>query len=52
MLKKHNGTTYEELIRALLSLIPEGDEEGKFTEEFAEGRIVSMDELARKLVLD
>ena len=55
--------TYDKLIRAFLSLIPEDDEEGKYTVEFkasflegsldiAEGRIVSLKEMKKKLDLD
>lgn len=48
---------------ALLSLVPEGDAEGKYTDEFkasflegsldvAEGRVVSLEEMKRRLELD
>ena len=63
VLKEAGNMTYDKLIRALLSLIPEGDDEGKYTDEFkasflvssldvAEGRVVSLDELKRNLALD
>ena len=63
LLKDAGDMTYDKLIRALLSLIPEGDEEGKYTDEFkasllessldvAEGRVISLDELKRRLSLD
>ncbi|MGC8506501.1 MAG: hypothetical protein ACP5NK_07345 [Thermoplasmata archaeon] len=63
VLKEAGNMTYDKLIRALLSLIPEGDDEGKYTDEFkasflessldaAEGRVVSLDELKRRLSLD
>ncbi len=62
-LKEAGGMTYDKLMRALLSLIPEGDDEGKYTDEFkasflegsldiAEGRVVSFEELKRRLELD
>lgn len=61
--KKAGNMTYDKLIRALLSLIPEGDDEGKYTDEFkasflessldvAEGRVISLDELKRRLFKD
>ncbi|MGC8515326.1 MAG: hypothetical protein ACP5OC_04225 [Thermoplasmata archaeon] len=63
VLKEASNMTYDKLIRALLSLIPEGDDEGKYTDEFkasflessldvAEGRVISLDELKRSLALD
>ena len=63
MLKKAGNMTYDKLMRALLSLIPEGDDEGKCTDEFkasflessldvAEGRVISLDELKRRLSRD
>ncbi|MCL5238921.1 MAG: hypothetical protein M1286_00390 [Candidatus Marsarchaeota archaeon] len=33
-LKAFKGTTYDEIINALMSLIPEGDDEGHYTKEF------------------
>ena len=63
MLKKAGNMTYDKLMRALLSLIPEGDDEGKYTDEFkasflessldvVEGRAISIDELKRRLSQD
>ena len=63
VLKKAGNMTYDKLIRALLSLIPEGDDEGKYTDEFkasflessldvVEGRAISIDELKRRLSQD
>ena len=63
LLKDAGDMTYDKLIRALLSLIPEGDEEGKYTDEFkasflegsldiVEGRVVSFEEMKRRLELD
>ena len=63
VLKTAGSMTYDKLMRALLSLIPEGDDEGKYTDEFkasllessldvAEGRVISLDELKRRLSLD
>ena len=33
-LKPYKRATYDEIIDLLIDLIPEGDEEGKYTEEF------------------
>ncbi|MDE1762359.1 MAG: hypothetical protein KGH78_04175 [Candidatus Micrarchaeota archaeon] len=33
-LKLYKRATYDEIIDALMDLIPEGDDEGKYTEEF------------------
>ena len=33
-LRAHKRMTYDELLNALMSLIPEGDEEGAYTEDF------------------
>ena len=33
-LRAHKRMTYDELLNALMSLIPEGDEEGVYTEDF------------------
>lgn len=33
-LRAYKRATYDEILNALMSLIPEGDEEGKYTEEF------------------
>jgi hypothetical protein len=63
VLKKAGNMTYDKLMRALLSLIPEGDDEGKYTDEFkasflessldvVEGRAISIDELKRRLSQD
>ncbi|AKA48130.1 hypothetical protein IX51_02360 [uncultured archaeon] len=62
-LKKAGGISYDKLIRALLSLIPEGDDEGRYTDEFkasflessldvVEGRLISLEELKRRLELE
>jgi len=59
---KSSRETYDELIRKLLSLIPEGDDEGKYTEEFRigllnarldvlRGNVISHEELKRKMGL-
>lgn len=58
VLKEASGMTYDKLIKALLSLIPDGDSEGKYTDEFkasflegsldiAEGRVVSLEVMKR-----
>jgi hypothetical protein len=36
-LKSSSGETYDDLINKLLSLVPEGDEEGRFTRAFRVG---------------
>lgn len=36
-LKSHSRETYDELLTKLLSLIPEGDEEGTYTQAFRIG---------------
>lgn len=36
-LKSHSRETYDELLNKLLSLIPEGDEEGPYTHAFRVG---------------
>jgi hypothetical protein len=33
-LRAHKRMTYDELLNALMSLVPEGDEEGMYSEEF------------------
>jgi len=59
---KMRRETYDEIINALLYLLPEGDEEGKYTEEFRagllrgtldfmQGRVISQDEVKRRLGL-
>jgi len=59
---KTSRETYDELIRKLLSLIPEGDDEGKYNEEFRigllnarldilRGNVISHEELKRKMGL-
>ena len=36
-LKSSSGETYDDLINKLLSLVPEGDEEGRYTRAFQVG---------------
>ena len=59
---KTNRETYDELIRKLLSLIPEGDDEGRYTEEFRigllnarldilRGNVIMHEELKKKMGL-
>lgn len=54
--------TYDDLLRKLISLIPEGDDEGKFTDAFRmgllnarldtiQGRTISHEELKKRLGL-
>ena len=59
---KTNRETYDGLIRKLLSLIPEGDDEGRYTEEFRigllnarldilRGNVIMHEELKKKMGL-
>ena len=61
-LKSSRGETYDGLITKLLSLVPEGDEEGRYTNAFRvgllqarldvkEGRVLSHEEVKRRLGL-
>ena len=61
-LKSSPRETYDELLRKLLTLIPEGDEEGRYTESFRvgllnarldikEGRLTDHRELKKRLGL-
>jgi hypothetical protein len=61
-LKSGPRETYDELLNKLLSLIPDGDDEGKYTDEFRlgllearldvkAGRTISHDEMRRRLGL-
>jgi len=61
-LKQHPRETYSDVIEMLLKIIPTGDEEGEYTDEFrlsilrgrmdiAEGRTVSMAEAKKRLGL-
>ncbi len=61
-LKSGPRETYDELINKLMALVPEGDDEGKYTEAFRvgllnarldvrEGRVVSHEEVKRRLGL-
>jgi len=61
-LKSGPRETYDELIRKLLALIPDGDEEGLYVETFRvslldarldikEGRVVAHEEVKRRLGL-
>lgn len=63
LLKDAGGMTYDKLIMAILSLISEDVDEGKYTDEFkasflegsldiAEGRVFSSEEVKRRLTLD
>lgn len=38
-LKQYRRETYDEIIHKLLDLVPEGDDEGRFTPEFRAGLI-------------
>lgn len=61
-LKANPRETYDEVLRKLLALVPEGDEEGRYGEAFRvkllnagldirEGRVVSHAEMKRRLGL-
>ena len=61
-LKKASGGTYDEMLTKLLTLVPEGDEEGRYTDEFRwslvearqairEGRVVDDATLKKRLGL-
>ena len=61
-LKSSSRETYDDLINKLLSLVPEGDEEGRYTHVFRlgllqarldvkEGRVLSHEEAKRRLGL-
>lgn len=61
-LKSNPRETYDELLNKLLALIPEGDDEGRYTEEFRigllnaridirEGRLVSHEQVKKQLGL-
>lgn len=61
-LKSSSGETYDDLINKLLSLVPEGDEEGPYRHAFRlgllqarldvkEGRVLAHDEVKRRLGL-
>jgi len=61
-LKSSSGETYDGLINKLLSLVPEGDEEGRYTHAFRvgllqarldvkEGRVFPHEEVKRRLGL-
>lgn len=41
-LKEHKRETFDELISKLMVLIPEGDDEGKYTDEFRAGLLESL----------
>ena len=61
-LKSNPRETYDELLNKLLALVPEGDEEGRYTEEFRvgllnaridvrEGRLVDHEQVKKQLGL-
>ncbi len=61
-LKSNPRETYDELLNKLLALIPEGDDEGRYSEEFRigllnaridirEGRLVSHEQVKKQLGL-
>lgn len=61
-LKSGERETYDNVLNKLLQLVPEGDEEGKYTEDFRigllnakldlkHGRVISHEDLKRKLGL-
>ena len=61
-LKSSERETYDQILNKLLQLVPDGDEEGKYTEDFRigllnakldlkHGRVISHEDLKRKLGL-
>lgn len=62
-LKSHDRETYDELLRELMDLIPSGDDEGKYTDEFRasllrslsdikHGRTYSVEEVKKQLGIE
>ncbi len=61
-LRPYKRATYDEVLTALMALIPEGDDEGSYTDDFRasllrglldikDGRTFTSEEVARKLAL-
>ena len=61
-LKSNERDTYDQIINKLLELIPEGDDEGRYTQEFRlgllnarlelkHGKVITHEELKKKLGL-
>lgn len=62
-LKTYERETYDEILNALIGLLPSGDDEGEYTEEFKEsmmralvdikhGRVHSIQDVRKKLGLE
>ncbi len=51
-LKSSSRETYDELLNKLLALIPEGDEEGRYTEAFRIGLLNARMDIREGRVLD
>jgi len=62
-LKTHERETYDELLKALMDLVPSRDEEGEYTDEFRAsllrsladikyGRVYSVEEVKKQLGLE
>ena len=51
-LKSSPRETYDELLNKLLALIPEGDDEGRYTEEFRVGLLNARIDLRKGRVVD
>ena len=49
-LRGHNRMTYDELLNALMSLIPEGDEEGVYSEDFSASLLGSFLDVKEKKI--
>ena len=47
-LRSYKRMTYDELLNALMSLIPEGDEEGVYTEDFRASLLRSLLDVKKK----
>jgi len=50
-LKSSERETYDELLNKLLMLVPEGDDEGKYTDEFRMGLLAAKLELRNRRVI-
>ena len=62
VLKEHKRESFDEVIGKLLALVPEGDEEGKYSDEFRaglleahfeakQGKVISFDKVKKELGL-
>ncbi|NYZ78155.1 hypothetical protein H0N96_02015 [Candidatus Micrarchaeota archaeon] len=49
-LKTYERETYDELLNALLSLVPSGDDEGEYTDEFRIGLLRAKEDIRKNRV--